>query len=238
MGIIAENTSKKYGITREAQDEFAIESHRRAARATQNGYFQDQIVPLTVKSHAVEFAFEKDEHIHEDATLEGMSKLRATFKKDGLVTAGNASGLNDGAASVILMTEEASVQKGAAPMARVLSYGHAGVDPKYMGIDPVPAMQNALSHTGLSVVDLDVMESNEAFAARACAVSSELVFDPSKVNPNGGAIAVGHPVGASGAVITAKFLYELQRSVGRYGAATMCIGGGQDIALIVENLCA
>ena len=163
MSIIADNNSKKYGIIREAQDEFAVESQRRAARATQNSYFKDQIAPLTVKSRAGEFAFEKDEHIREDAALEGMSKLRATFKKDGLVTAGNASGINDGAASFILMTEEASVLKGATPMARVLSYGHAGVDPKYMGIGPVPAMQNVLSHTGLSVADLDVIESNEAF---------------------------------------------------------------------------
>jgi acetyl-CoA C-acetyltransferase len=183
-----------------------------------------------------EVIFDTDEHVRADASVENMGKLRTVFKKDGKVTAGNASGLNDGAASVVMMTAEVAAARGLKPMAKVLSYGHAGVDPRYMGIGPVPAMTTALAKAGLSTADLDVIESNEAFAAQACAVNAELGLDTAKVNPNGGAVAIGHPVGASGAIITTKLLYELARTGGKYGAATMCIGGGQGIALIVESL--
>jgi len=238
MGVTAENVAEKYGISRETQDAFAVESHRRAAAAIEAGYFDEQIVPITLKTRKGEVVFKTDEHVRPDASVENMAKLRAVFKKDGKVTAGNASGINDGAASVVLMTGDAAAARGVAPMARVVAYGHAGVDPAYMGIGPVPAMQVALEKAGLSVDDLDVIESNEAFAAQACAVSAELNLNPAKVNPNGGAVALGHPIGASGAVITTKLLYELKRTGGRYGAATMCIGGGQGIALIVENLTA
>ncbi|WP_138470367.1 beta-ketothiolase BktB [Poseidonocella sp. HB161398] len=236
MGVTAENVAEKYGIGRETQDAFAVESHRRAAAAIEAGFFKGQIVPVTLKNRKGEQIFDTDEHVRPGATLEDMAKLRAVFKKDGKVTAGNASGINDGASSVILMTEAAAAAQGAAPMARVLAHGHAGVDPRYMGIGPVPAMQVALERAGLTVADLDVIESNEAFAAQACAVAAELELDPAKVNPNGGAVALGHPIGASGAIITTKLLHELVRTGGRYGAATMCIGGGQGIALIVENL--
>ncbi|WP_108262333.1 beta-ketothiolase BktB [Mangrovicoccus ximenensis] len=236
MGVTAENVAEKYGICREAQDAFAVESHRRAAAAIEAGLFKDQIVPVTLKTRKGEQVFDTDEHVRPGATLEDMAKLRAVFRKDGKVTAGNASGINDGASSVVLMTEAAAVAQGAAPMARVLAHGHAGVDPRYMGIGPVPAMQVALERAGLTVADLDVIESNEAFAAQACAVAAELELDPAKVNPNGGAVALGHPIGASGTVITTKLLHELVRTGGRYGAATMCIGGGQGIALIIENL--
>lgn len=236
MGITAENVAEKYGIDREAQDAFAVESHRRAAAAVDSGIFTDQIVPITVKSRNGDFEFSNDEHIRGDASIEDMARLRAAFKKDGSVTAGNASGINDGASSLVLMSEDAAEKKAVSPMARVLAYGHAGVDPRYMGIGPVPAIQKALVKAGLTVADLDVVESNEAFAAQACAVAAQLELDPAKVNPNGGAVAIGHPIGASGAIITTKLLYELRRTGGKYGAATMCIGGGQGIALIVENL--
>lgn len=235
MGVTAENVSEKYGISREDQDAFAVESHRRAAQAIENGYFADQIVPISVKSRKGETVFEADEHVRGDANATDLAKLRAVFKKEGSVTAGNASGINDGSASLVLMTKEAAAERGTRPMARVVSYGHAGVDPKYMGIGPVPAMKVALERAGLTVADLDVVESNEAFAAQACAVNAELGLDPTKVNPNGGAVAIGHPIGASGAIIATKLIYELQRTGGRFGAATMCIGGGQGIALIVEN---
>lgn len=238
MGVTAENVAEKYGISRETQDAFAVESHRRAAAAIEAGYFDEQIVPITLKTRKGDVVFKTDEHVRADASVENMAKLRAVFKKDGKVTAGNASGINDGAASVVLMTGDAAAVRGVAPMARVVAYGHAGVDPAFMGIGPVPAMQVALEKAGLGVDDLDIIESNEAFAAQACAVSAELNLNPAKVNPNGGAVALGHPIGASGAVITTKLLYELKRTGGRYGAATMCIGGGQGIALIVENLTA
>jgi len=232
MGVTAENVAARYDISREAQDAFAVESHRRAANAISEGYFDEQIVPVTVKTRKETREFAKDEHVRPDASVEDLARLRAVFQKDGTVTAGNASGLNDGASALILMSEERAER----PLARVLAYGHAGVDPKYMGIGPVPAMQNALARAGLTVDDLDVVESNEAFAAQACAVTAGLGLDPAKVNPNGGAVAIGHPIGASGAIITTKLLYELKRTGGKYGAATMCIGGGQGIALIVENL--
>ncbi|THH38484.1 acetyl-CoA C-acyltransferase [Aliishimia ponticola] len=235
MGITAENVAEKYQISREDQDAFAVESHRRAAQAIAEGRFAEQIVPITLRSRKGDTEFTTDEHVRSDASLEGMAKLRAAFRKDGRVTAGNASGLNDGAASLVLMTADAAKKHGITPMARIVAYGHAGVDPQFMGMGPVPAMQNALSRAGLTVDDLDVIESNEAFAAQACAVTAQLGLDPAKVNPNGGAVAIGHPVGASGAIIATKLLYELKRTGGKYGAATMCIGGGQGIALIVEN---
>ena len=236
MGITAENVAEKHGITREDQDAFALESHRRASAAIAEGRFREQIVPVVMKTRKGEVTFDTDEHVRADATMENLGKLRAVFKKDGSVTAGNASGINDGAASVVLMTAAEAERRGLAPMARVLSYGHAGVDPRYMGIGPVPAMHNALAKAGLSAGDLDLVESNEAFAAQACAVTAELGLDPARVNPNGGAVAIGHPVGASGAIIATKLVYEMARTGASRGAATMCIGGGQGIALILENL--
>ncbi|MCG6904477.1 MAG: beta-ketothiolase BktB [Rhodobacter sp.] len=236
MGVTAENVAARHGVTRKTQDAFAVESHRRAAAAIAAGYFHDQIIPVTQQTRKGEVVFETDEHVRADASTENMSKLRTVFQKDGTVTAGNASGLNDGAASVILMTAEAAARRGVTPLARVVSYGHAGVDPKVMGIGPVPAMRIALGRAGLDVGDLDVVESNEAFAAQACAVTAELGLDPARVNPNGGAVAIGHPIGASGTIIATKLVYELRRTAGRYGAATMCIGGGQGIALIVEAI--
>ncbi|MEO9825379.1 MAG: acetyl-CoA C-acyltransferase family protein [Paracoccaceae bacterium] len=236
MGVTAENVSEKYGISREDQDTFAVESHRRASNAIENGYFDEQIVPITIKSRKGETVFSTDEHVRKGAHVGDMAKLRTVFKKDGSVTAGNASGINDGSASLVLMTDDAAAAKGATSLARVVSYGHAGVDPKYMGIGPVPAMHVALERAGLKIEDLDLVESNEAFAAQACAVNAELGIDPSRVNPNGGAIAIGHPIGASGAIIATKLIFELHRVGGKFGAATMCIGGGQGIALIVENL--
>jgi len=236
MGITAENLSDKYDISREAQDAFALESHRRAAAAIEAGYFKDQIVPVTLKSRKGETIFDTDEHVRTGLAIEDLEKLRPVFKKDGTVTAGNASGINDGAASLVLMTEAAAKARGLSPLARVLSYGHAGVAPEIMGIGPVPAMQIALERAGLTLADLDIIESNEAFAAQACAVSKALDLDPEKVNPNGGAIALGHPIGASGAIITVKLLHELIRRDARYGAATLCVGGGQGLSLIVEKI--
>ena len=236
MGITAENIAEAQGIPREAQDAFAAESHRRAACAIDAGYFKDQIIPITLKTRKGETRFDIDEHVRGDATAESLAKLRPVFRKDGTVTAGNASGLNDGAASVILMTADLAARKGLRPMARIRAYGHAGVDPRVMGMGPVPAMRVALQRAGLNAGDLDVIESNEAFAAQACAVTAALDLDPTKVNPNGGAVAIGHPIGASGAIILTKLVYELQRTGGGLGAATMCIGGGQGIALIVEGL--
>jgi len=236
MGITAENVAAKHDISREQQDEFALESHRRAANALAQGYFKDQIVPVEVKKRKETVAFEIDEHVRPNATIEDMQKLRAVFQKDGTVTAGNASGINDGAGALILMEAKEAEKRGKTPMARIVAYGHAGVEPELMGMGPVPATQQALKRAGLTANDLDVIESNEAFAAQACAVSKVLDLDPAKVNPNGGAVALGHPVGGTGAIITVKALYELQRTGGRYGLVTMCIGGGQGIALILENL--
>ena len=236
MGITAENMAEKWKISREQQDEFAVESHRRAIHAIEKGYFKDQILPIELKTRKGTTVFERDEHPRADATLEGMTKLRAAFKKDGTVTAGNASGINDGAAAVVLMEREAASKQGLKPMARLVSYGLAGVDPKIMGIGPVPASQQALQRAGLKVEDLDVVESNEAFAVQALAVSCDLKFDAKKTNPNGGAVGLGHPIGATGAVLTVKALYELRRIGGRYALVTMCIGGGQGIAAVFERL--
>jgi acetyl-CoA C-acetyltransferase len=237
MGVTAENVAAKYGITREMQDELALESHRRAARAITGGYFKEQILPVALKSKKGEIAFDTDEHVRMDARIEDFSKLKPVFaKENGTVTAGNASGINDAAAAVVLMERSVAEQRGATPLARLVAYAHAGVDPKYMGIGPIPASRKALERAGLSVGDLDVIEANEAFAAQACAVSKELNFDPAKVNPNGSGISLGHPIGATGALITVKALYELQRVGGRYALVTMCIGGGQGIAAIFERI--
>jgi acetyl-CoA C-acetyltransferase len=236
MGVTAENVARRYEISRERQDALALESHRRAAQAIADGRFASQIVPVMRTVKGREVVFNTDEHLRTDATLEDFSKLKPVFaKENGTVTAGNASGINDAAAAVLLMSREAAEQRGLAPMARLVAYAHAGVEPLYMGIGPVPATRLALQRAGLRVEDLDVIESNEAFAAQACAVTQELGLDPAKVNPNGSGISLGHPIGATGALITVKALHELQRIGGRYALVTMCIGGGQGIAAIFEN---
>lgn len=236
MGITAENIAAKWNIDRNTQDEIAVESHRRAAAAKQNGLFKDQILPIEVKRGRETVAFDQDEHVREDVTLDGLNQLRPAFKKDGSVTPGNASGINDGAAAVVLMSSAAAKSAGVKPLARLVGYDHAAVDPSEMGVGPVPAVKRLMEKTGLSIVDMDVIESNEAFAAQACAVAQDLGFPPEKTNPNGGAIALGHPVGATGAILTVKALYELRRTKGRYGLITMCIGGGQGIAGIIEAI--
>lgn len=237
MGVTAENVAAKFGITRQMQDELAVESHQRAARATAEGRFKSQIVPVTIKGKKGDTVFDTDEHFRPAAKIEDMVKLKPVFvKENGTVTAGNASGINDGAAAVVLMERAVAEKRGVKPLARLVAYGHAGVDPKYMGIGPVPASTKALERAGLSVGQMDVIEANEAFAAQACAVAQELKFDPAKVNPNGSGIALGHPIGATGAIITVKALYELQRIGGRYALVTMCIGGGQGIAAIFERM--
>jgi acetyl-CoA C-acetyltransferase len=237
MGVTAENIAAKWGISREQQDQLALESHNRAERATQAGYFKDQIVPVMLKSRKGDVAYDTDEHFRPGCSAEELAKLKPVFlKENGTVTAGNASGINDAAAAVVLMEAGAAKARGLQPMARLVAYAHAGVDPKYMGIGPVPASQLALKKAGLTVNDLDVIEANEAFAAQACAVTRDLGLDPAKVNPNGSGISLGHPIGATGALITVKALYELQRIQGRYALVTMCIGGGQGIAAIFERM--
>lgn len=237
MGVTAENVAKEYDISRGQQDETALESHRRASAAIRAGYFKDQIVPVTVKSRKGDVVFDTDEHVRHDAKIEDMTKLKPVFaKENGTVTAGNASGLNDAAAAVVLMERAEAERRGLKPLARLVSYGHAGVDPKTMGIGPVPATKIALERAGLTVADLDVIEANEAFAAQACAVTKALGLDPAKVNPNGSGISLGHPIGATGALITVKAVHELQRVQGRYALVTMCIGGGQGIAAIFERI--
>ncbi len=236
MAITAENIAEKWKITRDQQDELAVESHRRAINAIEKGYFREQILPVELKTRKGTTLFDKDEHPRADASLEGMAKLRAVFKKDGSITAGNASGINDAAAAVVLMEQSAAAKKGLKPMARLVSYALAGVDPKYMGIGPVPASKKALEKAGLKIEDMDVIEANEAFAAQALAVACDLGFDMKKTNPNGGGIGLGHPIGATGCIVTVKALYELQRTGGRYALVTMCIGGGQGIAAVFERL--
>lgn len=237
MGITAENVAARYQVSRQTQDAFALRSQARAAAAVAEGRFKDQIVAVPVKVRGRAASFDTDEHLRPETTLDDLSGLKPVFQKeDGTVTAGNSSGINDGAAAIVLAGVDTVARQGLKPMARIVSYGHAGVDPAYMGIGPVPATRIALKRAGLSVKDIDVVESNEAFAAQACAVAAELGFDENKVNPNGGGIALGHPVGATGAIILTKLLYELKRVGGRYGLATMCIGGGQGIATIVENI--
>ena len=236
MGVTAENVAKKFNITREMQDALAIESHRRAVQAQDEGRFKEQIVPVIVKGRKGDTQITVDEHPRRDVNKDGLAALRPVFvKENGTVTAGNASGINDGAAAVMLMSGDALKSSGAKPIARLVAYAHAGVDPNIMGIGPVPASQLVLKRAGLTLDQLDVIEANEAFAAQACAVTQELGLDPAKVNPNGSGISLGHPIGATGAIITVKALYELQRTGGRYALVTMCIGGGQGIAAIFER---
>ncbi len=235
MGVTAENVADEHQITRADQDGFALESQTRAAKAIEDGRFKDQIVPVEVKVKRDMVQFDTDEH-PKATNAEALAGLRTVFKKDGTVTAGNASGINDGAAALVLARGDAADAAGLKPRARVLGYAHAGVRPQVMGIGPVPAVQNLLAKTGLEIGDLDVIESNEAFAAQALAVNKGLGIDPAKVNPNGGAIALGHPVGATGAIITVKALYELERIGGSKALITMCIGGGQGIALAIERV--
>ncbi|WBU60191.1 acetyl-CoA C-acyltransferase family protein [Paracoccus albus] len=235
MGVTAENVSDEHDISREAQDAFALESQTRAAKAIAEGYFKDQIVPVEVKTRKGIVAFDTDEH-PKDTSAEKLAGLKTVFKKGGTVTAGNASGINDGAAAIVLARADAAKSAGLTPRFRVLGYAVAGVRPEVMGIGPVPAVQKLLEKTGLSASDFDVIESNEAFAAQALAVNKELGLDPAKVNPNGGAIALGHPVGATGAIITVKAMYELDRTQGKRALITMCIGGGQGIALAIERI--
>jgi acetyl-CoA C-acetyltransferase len=236
MGVTAENVATKWNISREDQDRLAVESHNRAERATAAGYFKDQIVPVTLKSRKGDTLFTVDEHFRAGVKAEDMSKLKPVFaKENGTVTAGNASGINDAAAAVVLMERSVAEKRGLKPLARLVAWAHAGVDPKYMGIGPVPATRKVLERANLKAGDLDVIEANEAFAAQACAVLKDLQLDPKKVNPNGSGISLGHPIGATGALITVKALHELNRIGGRYALVTMCIGGGQGIAAIFER---
>ena len=235
MGVTAENVAREHDITREAQDAFALESQTRAARAIADGRFKDQIVPVTLKTRKGEMVFDTDEH-PKPTTLDALAGLRPAFEKGGSVTAGNASGINDGAAALVLARADAAEKSGLKPLARIIGYAHAGVRPEVMGIGPVPAVQALFARTGLSAGDFDVIESNEAFAAQALAVSAALGLDAARVNPNGGAIALGHPVGATGAIITIKALHELMRIDGKRALVTMCIGGGQGIALALERV--
>jgi len=236
MGVTAENVAARYNISREQQDALAAESQRRAAVAIAEGRFKEQIVPVEVKTRKGVVLFDTDEHVRADTTVETLAKMKPAFKKDGLVTAGNASGINDGAGAVVLAAGSRVQALGLKPLARLVGYAHAGVDPAYMGIGPIPATRKVLERTGLKVSDLDVIEANEAFAAQACAVIKELNFDPAKVNPNGSGISLGHPVGATGAIITTKAIAELHRTGGRYALVTLCIGGGQGIAAIFERV--
>ena len=236
MGVTAENVAEKWGISREEQDALAVESHRRAAQAAASGYFKEQILPVEVKSRKGTTVVDHDEHIRTDADLESMAKLRPVFKKDGTVTAGNSSSMNDAASAVVLMDRAVAEDRGLSPMARLVGYSYAGVEPKYMGIGPVPAVKSLLEQTGLTVDDLDVIELNEAFAAQAIAVVRDLGLSEDKTNPNGSGISIGHPISATGSILTVKALYELERTSGRYALVTMCIGGGQGIAAIFERL--
>ena len=236
MGVTAENIAAKYGFTREQQDAFAVESHRRAASALEKGYFKSQIVPIEVKTRKGVESYTNDEHVRKDVKAEDMAKLKAVFKKEGTVTAGNASGINDAGAAIVMMEAAAAKKAGKKPMARLVAYAHAGVEPNVMGLGPIPAVRRVFERSGLKPADMDVIESNEAFAVQAMAVTKDLGLDPAKVNPNGGAVALGHPIGATGAILTVKALYELERTQKRYALVTMCIGGGQGIAAIFERL--
>ena len=237
MGVTAENVAAKYGISRAQQDQLALESHRRASQAIDQGRFKSQIVPIEIRAKKGTTLFDTDEHVRRDVKIEDLAKLKAVFaQQNGTVTAGNSSGVNDGAGAVVLMEREVARRRGAKVLARLVAYGHAGVDPKIMGIGPVPATRIALERAGLTLAQMDVIEANEAFAAQACAVTKELGADPAKVNPNGSGISLGHPIGATGAIITVKALYELQRIEGHYALVTMCIGGGQGIAAIFERI--
>jgi len=235
MGITAENIAGAYDISRSAQDAAAAESHARAGRAQAEGRFAGQILPVEVRDGKAVRSFERDEHVRVETTAESLSALRPAFRRDGSVTAGNASGINDGAAALIVASQRAVENRGLRPMARILAWGHAGVAPRLMGLGPIPAVPIALERAGLVLDQIDVIESNEAFAAQACAVAKALKFDPAKVNPNGSGISLGHPVGATGAILTVKAIYELDRIRARYGLITMCIGGGQGIAMVLER---
>jgi acetyl-CoA C-acetyltransferase len=235
MGITAENIAAKFGFTRGEQDAFALESHRRAQNALEKGFFKEQIAPVEIKSRKGTETFVHDEHVRKGLKIEDLQKLKAVFKKDGTVTAGNASGLNDAGAAIVMCSGEHAKKNNLKPMARLVAYAHAGVDPQFMGLGPIPAVKRVFEKAGLKPADMDVVESNEAFAAQAMAVTKDLELDPAKVNPNGGAVALGHPIGATGAILTVKALYELARTQKRYALVTMCIGGGQGIAAIFER---
>ncbi len=235
MGVTAENIAAKYGLTREQQDEFAVESHRRASNALDKGYFRDQVLPVEIKSKKGVEQFDTDEHVRKGAKLEDLAKLKAVFRKDGSVTAGNASGLNDAGAALVLMEARRAKQLSSKILGRLVAYAHAGVEPQLMGLGPIPAVRRVFEKAGLKPADMDVIESNEAFAAQAMAVTRDLGLDPARVNPNGGAVALGHPIGATGSILAVKALYELERTQKRYALVTMCIGGGQGIAAIFER---
>jgi len=236
MGVTAENVAAKWGITRQAQDELALQSHQRAAAAIAAGYFKEQILPIESKVKGQTVVFDTDEHVKAETSLEKLAKLRPAFKGDGSVTAGNASGINDAAAAVVLMEANEAQQRGLKPLGKLVAYAHAGVDPKYMGIGPVPAVRKVLERANLAIKDLDVIELNEAFAAQALAVMQDLDLPPDRTNPNGSGISLGHPIAATGCILTVKALYELRRISGRYALVTMCIGGGQGIAAIFEAM--
>ena len=236
MGVTAENIAEKWGITRQQQDELAVQSHQRAAAAIKAGFFTEQILPIESRVRGQTVVFDRDEHVKEDTTLEKLAKLRPAFKVDGTVTAGNASGINDAAAAVVLMDASEAAQRGLKPIGKLVAYAHAAVDPKYMGIGPVPAVRKVFEKTGLAIKDMDVIELNEAFAAQALAVIRDLDLPLDRTNPNGSGISLGHPVSATGCILTVKALYELRRIGGKYGLVTMCIGGGQGIAAIFEAM--
>ncbi|PPB80529.1 acetyl-CoA C-acetyltransferase [Albidovulum inexpectatum] len=235
MGNTAENVAQKWQISREMQDEFALSSQQKAAAAQAAGKFKDEIIPITIKTRKGDIVVDADEYIRPNTTLEALQKLRPAFQKDGTVTAGNASGINDGAAAVLVMSEEEAARRGLKPLARIASYATAGLDPAIMGVGPIHASRKALEKAGWKVEDLDLIEANEAFAAQACAVNKDMGWDPAKVNVNGGAIAIGHPIGASGARILNTLLFEMQRSGAKKGLATLCIGGGMGVAMCLER---
>jgi acetyl-CoA C-acetyltransferase len=235
MGITAENVADEFEVSRTDMDTLAAESHHRAAAATENGYFHSQIVPVPIVRSRQAATFEIDEHVKSDTTVESLARMKPAFKKEGRVTAGNSSGINDGAAALVLASAEAVKAHGLTPLARLVSYGHAGVDPKIMGIGSVPAARQALQRAGLSASDIATVEANEAFASQACAVVRQLELDPAIVNPNGSGISLGHPIGATGAIISTKAIHELHRIGGKYALVTMCIGGGQGIAAVFER---
>ncbi len=235
MGVTAENVAREFQITRAMQDEFAVASQNKAEAAQKSGRFKDEIVPFTVKTRKGDIVVDQDEYIRAGATLEAVAKLRPAFQKDGTVTAGNASGINDGAAAVVLMTAEDAAKRGVMPLARIVAWATAGVDPAVMGTGPIPASRKALKKAGWTIDDLDLIEANEAFAAQACAVNKDMGWDVAKVNVNGGAIAIGHPIGASGTRILVTLLHEMQKRDAKKGLATLCIGGGMGIAMCVER---
>jgi acetyl-CoA C-acetyltransferase len=238
MGVTAENVAERHQVTRQDMDALAVTSHQRAARAQAEGRFKEQILPIEIKTRKGTVVFDSDEHVKGDTTVEVLGAMRAAFKKDGTVTAGNASGINDGAAAVVLATGSEVQKRGLKPLAKIVAWGHAGVEPEYMGEGPIKAVPIALKRAGLTLDQIDVIESNEAFAAQAAAVAKVLGFDPEKVNPNGSGVSLGHPVGATGVIMTVKAAYELKRTGGKYGLVTMCIGGGQGIAMVIESVAA